>query len=126
MMIGLYAKAVVAALIAPLMTTITSLEDGSLTSGEIVAVVLAFLANLFLVWRVGNQQAGWLRYAKTITAGAVAFAASLGATLTDGSWPTTTEWLTIVLAALLTAVPTAIAPNARVSDSLATEQVPLA
>lgn len=118
-MIGLYAKAVVAAAITALTTAQTALnDDGHITNIEWIAVAVSFVVALGAVRAIPNLPSGVARYGKAITAGIVAGLGSVAAALTDGGGITTQEWVAVVLAIVAAAVPTWIAPNARVSELL--------
>ena len=121
--IGLYAKAVSAAVAAGLTSAITALSDGNITAFEWTVIAGAFLAGLVGVWAVPNMPEGVRKYGKAIVGGLVAVAAAVGAAVVDGSGVDQAEMLSIALALLSGLGLVAITPNANVSDDQDPEAV---
>lgn len=124
MPIGLYTKAIAAAVVGGLAATVPALlTDGRIDLLDGLAIAGAVLANLGLVSFIGNAAVGPWRYAKAIIAGLIAGVASLTTALSTAGWPPTpAEWAAVVFALLAGAGVTggvvAVAPNAVLSDTV--------
>lgn len=115
--IGLYAKAIAAAVVATLMAAVSALADNQITPVEWTVIAGAFLIGLGAVWAVPNVPEVLRTYGKAATAGLVAVVAAVGVGLTDGAL-SQAEILTAVIALITGSGLTAIVPNAAESDGV--------
>jgi peptidoglycan/LPS O-acetylase OafA/YrhL len=92
-----YFKALVAAVVAGGGAVAVGLEDGSLSSGEWIATILAILGSGGVVWYVTNGPGG--EYAKAIV-GALSVGLGSLATAVEDDLVTSQEWVTAIVAAL--------------------------
>ena len=119
--IGLYAKAVSAAVVAVLTAYITALSDGVVTEVEWTVVATAGVASTAAVWAIPNVPAVLRTYGKAGAAGLLAGLASLGVGYTDAVL-TQPELLTAVVALITGSGLVAAVPNAFASDPPLTDE----
>lgn len=119
MPIGIYSKAVSAAVVAGLAAAITALADNTIGVPDGVAIALAVLGALGAVWAVPNLPAGVARYGKAATAGLIAGLGSVATALTSTSGISAAEWLGVAIAVIGGLGLTAVVPNAVRSDEFA-------
>jgi hypothetical protein len=108
--IGLWAKAVIAAAGASLTASLTALQDGYVETFEWVAIILAGVVALAGVKAIRNATSGPLYYAKAGLAALISAGGVLATALSDQDGVTSNEMIMIILA-ILTALPVAIAAD---------------
>lgn len=113
--IGLYSKAIAAAVAAGFTAAITALADGHITGVEWTLIAGAVLVAGGGVFAVPNIPDSVRAYSKAILAALIAGVAALGVALTDGG-VSKAELLTIALALLSGGGLVSIVPNALSSD----------
>lgn len=114
MPIGLYSKAIVAAVLGGLGAAVTALEDGLITGPEWATIVTTLLVGLGAVWAIPNAPRWLAGTGKAIASGAIA---ALGALVT--AWPggiSTAELLTMIIVFATNTGVTWAVPNAAQSD----------
>lgn len=121
--IGLYAKAVGAALAAAGTAAITALGDGHIDNLEWVTIGGAFLAALGAVWAVPEFPVSISKYMKAITAGLISGLASLSAALVSGNPFTQQDWINIAIAVVVGTGLVHVTKNATESETLMTVPV---
>ncbi len=118
-MVGLIAKAIIAAAVSAASAAVTALQNGHIDIQEWIVIALAFVVGLGAVWAVPNLPDGIKRYGKAITAALIAGLSAYATAATTGGWvPTTDEWVVIVIALLSGAGLVYTAPNAPASTNI--------
>lgn len=118
-MVGLIAKAIIAAAVSAASAAVTALQNGHIDVQEWVVIALAAIVGLGAVWAVPNLPDGIKRYGKAITAALIAGLSAYATAATTGGWvPTANEWIVIVIALLSGAGLVAAAPNAPASTNI--------
>jgi len=118
-MVGLIAKAIIAAAVSAASAAVTALQNGHIDVQEWIVIALAFVVGLGAVWAVPNLPTGIARYGKAITAAVLAGLSAYATAATTGGWiPSTDELIVIIIALLSGAGLVAAAPNAPVSTNI--------
>lgn len=112
--IGLYAKVLVAALVAGLNAYIAATPAG-VSATEWIATGITVIVALGVVWAIPLTPAWLATYGKALFGGLVAAGGSITPSLMDGSL-TTDEVLKAIVAFILATGITGVAPNASASD----------
>ncbi|OYO16649.1 hypothetical protein CGZ93_17975 [Enemella dayhoffiae] len=111
--IGLYAKAIVGAVLAGLAATVTALDDGTITGPEWLTITITVLVGLGAVWAIPNAPRWVAGYGKAAASGLVAALGSLATAWPDGI--TQAEAITAAIALLTNLGVTWAVPNAPTS-----------
>lgn len=99
--IGVYAKAVGAAVAAAGMAAITALQDGHISNLEWVTIAGAFLVGLGAVWAVPEFPVNLAKYMKALVSGLVAGLGALSTVLVTGAPLTQHDWINILIAVVV-------------------------
>jgi hypothetical protein len=117
-MIGMIAKAIIAAAVAAGSAVTTALQDGHIQGLEWVAIIIAFLAGFGAVLGTANLPGGWRFYSKAIVAALIAGLSALGTALINGWPPSGDEIVVIILAIISGSGLVYITPNAPASTDI--------